>query len=184
MQDELRFEDLWYESGRFLVQLRAGVKDRLIVDDDGDAALSKTILSLLANGKTNVEIALELGKSESDISRRVRRQLDRLGLRRCHAPLWLRFLQVAERPMSCHALYEVSLSSPGTWTEAECQVVFSVAVGMSTKAVALSRSRNEFTVRKQIRAAAQKAGVVDRLTLFARTPMCSVLQWQTDSLSI
>ncbi|MEM7677524.1 MAG: hypothetical protein AAF449_16105 [Myxococcota bacterium] len=145
-------------------------------DSQKNASSCETLLSLLAQGKTNVEIALEQGKSEADVSRRVRRLLDGLGLRRSHAPLWLRFLQGAEQPQQQFSLYEVSLCSPPSWTMAERQVVFSVAAGFSTKDVARVRARNEFTVRKQMRAAAQKAGVIDRLALFASTPMRSVLR--------
>jgi DNA-binding NarL/FixJ family response regulator len=125
----------------------------------------REVLPGLVHGQTNSTIAADLGVSEATVSRHVEGVLMRLGSSRVSVPLYVRALNGAPIPIAPAIAFTLELRWPESFSEAECDVARAALEGTPIADIAQQRGRSEITVRKQLRAAARKAGGVDRLDL-------------------
>lgn len=129
------------------------------------------LLALLKEGKTNSEVAEIMHMSAPTVSRKILAVLAAIGCTRTSAVVWLRALwgyKLLQRPRS---VVHLAVESLAEWTPAEEEVVRLCASGLGTSEIAQLRSRNSFTVRKQLHSAVHKAGCVDKFELLAKLPL-------------
>jgi DNA-binding NarL/FixJ family response regulator len=116
------------------------------------------VLFYAEQGKTNKQIALEIGVSESTVSRAMRRSM-----RKLQAPdvFVLRENECSARPVPPKTLLD-------RLTPAERSVLLEVLQGLSNQEIANQRGRAVRTIANQVSKIFLKLGVSSRRTLAAR----------------